>query len=278
MPFGENSIVTVTYTDLLELSAGEPDEIRFYGESPQQFGELWLPAGPGSGSVLVLIHGGCWQNSFDLSHVRPAATALRNRGHVVWSIEYRRIGDVGGGWPGTFLDVGAAVDHAAMIVRDRALATKNLIFMGHSAGGQLALWAASRPSFSRGHRFCRPEATIPDAVLALAAITDLQSYALGPSSCERAALELLGSAQEHASRYASASPRELLPTGIQTTLLYGDQDGIVPRSQAESFHRKARELGDRPELRCVSGAGHFDLIHPETKAWRTVISVLREFR
>jgi len=269
--------MAVTFVDLFELPLEMPNEILVYGESLQHFGELWVPAEPRPGPLVILIHGGCWQNAYDLSHVRPAASALRSAGYVVWSIEYRRIGDTGGAWPGIFHDIGAAVDFAATLVGARGMLTNSVVLMGHSAGGHLALWAAARPGFPPAHPFYKSRAIVPDAVLGLAAITDLRGYSRGQSSCQQAVLELLGPVETKGSRYALTSPVELLPTGVPVTLMLASEDTIVPSSQAESFHHRAIRLGDRSTLYHVPGAGHFDLIHPGTPAWQAVETALREY-
>ena len=264
----------VSFSDVLLLPTDQPDIISSYGAAPLQFGELWLPSADKSASVVVLIHGGCWQGEYDIEHVRPAATALRSAGYIVWAIEYRRIGDPGGGWPGTFEDVALAIDHLNGLLETNGMEVRSRVFMGHSAGGQLALWAAARSNFSTGHPFYSPNSKVPDTVFGLAAITDMRTYAAGESSCEQSAAELLGSPVEQPARYAAVSPMDLLPLGVPSVLAQGTDDPIVPPAQAETFHSRAVEVGEASKLLRLPGAGHFDLIHPRTNAWRAVLSAL----
>jgi acetyl esterase/lipase len=135
---------------VMSLPAAAPGETISYGEAPSQKVELFLPAPNAEAPdalrpVVVLIHGGCWQASVaGIDLVRPAAGAFLEKGFAVWSITYRRIDEEGGGYPGTFQDVGAAID----ALRDQAEAKKldlnRVVLWGHSAGGHLALWAAGR--------------------------------------------------------------------------------------------------------------------------------------
>ena len=129
----------VPFSDVLALPQEIPDAVSMYGEASRQFGELWVPGESEEAPVVVLIHGGCWQNAFGIDHARPMAAALSEEGYLVWAIEYRRIGDPGGGWPGTFTDVAAAIDHLPVMLENAGITAGKTIFMGHSAGGQLAL-------------------------------------------------------------------------------------------------------------------------------------------
>lgn len=272
----QDDVMPVSFSDVLLLPAGEPDLVSTYGPSPQQFGELWLPKIEGPLPLVVMMHGGCWQGAYDIEHIRPASTALREAGYMVWSIEYRRIGDPGGGWPGTFEDIGLAVDHLGVVLDEKGLEAGSRIYMGHSAGGQLALWAGARPGFGSEHPFHAPQAKIPDAVFGLAAITDMTSYAAGESSCEKSTIELLGTPAAHTDRYSAVSPLELLPLGVPTVLAQGTEDPIVPPQQAETFHEQAVAAGENSSLLRLPGAGHFDLIHPRTDAWRAILSTLEK--
>ena len=129
-----------------EVEALPPDVADYnisYGSDDLQFGELRLPETPGPYPVIVFIHGGCWLNQFSLDHVSAVSRALANQGLAVWTPEYRRVGDAGGGWPGTFEDIARSVAALQGMALRHALDLSRLIVMGHSAGGHLALWLAA---------------------------------------------------------------------------------------------------------------------------------------
>ena len=135
----------MTSNDLDHLVA-PPAEARIsYGDDALQFGELRLPDGPGPHPVAIVIHGGCWLGEFDLTHIGTLAEALNEEGIAAWVIEYRRIGNPGGGWPGTFEDVARGADHLRKIAKEHPLDLDRVIAVGHSAGGHLALWLAWIP-------------------------------------------------------------------------------------------------------------------------------------
>jgi len=271
----------VSFGDVLRLSAGSPNRVISYGPGAQQFGELWLPEAAGPHPLVIFIHGGCWLNEYDIGHAAPLANALRGAGYAVWSVEYRRIGDPDGGWPGTLLDVGAAVDHVRVLAREFPVDASRVIVSGHSAGGHLALWSAARPDLEPGNPFYNEKyAEDPVAVrgvIGLAAIADLESYARGVSSCERATLELMGGSPEAQSeRYAAASPVRLVPWTAPTHLVQGRADSIVPGAQAGALASAGAAAGRQIQVSWVDGAGHFDLIHPHTPAFRRVLEVFAE--
>lgn len=253
-----------TFSNVLDLDWREADLRSHYGDLPEQFAELWLPAGAdGNAPLLILIHGGCWLEEYDIAHIRPLATALANNGYAVWALEYRRIGQEGGGWPGTFLDIADGMD-ALKNLNHEQVDKSCVIFLGHSAGGQLALWAAARNSLQPGQELHREEPFMAHGVIGLAAITDLAAYAEGDSKCQQATPRLMGGmAEEYPARYAQASPAEL-GTSVPTVLLQGDADAIVPPGQANALPAAT--------LRCIEGAGHFDLIHPGTPAFGLLLA------
>ena len=134
--------------DVLALPRPEAQHRIAYGPGPQQFGELRLPDGAGPHPVVIVVHGGCWLAEYDLGYMSSLAAALTADGVATWSIEYRRVGDDGGGWPGTFDDVGAAADHLREIAAEHELDLERVVAVGHSAGGHLALWLAARHGLS----------------------------------------------------------------------------------------------------------------------------------
>jgi len=135
--------------DILTLPAPPADARIAYGPDPLQFGDLRLPTaasggGDGPFPLVVLIHGGYWRNRYDLAYFGHAAAALTATGFATWNIEYRRVGDAGGGWPGTLLDVAAATDYARTLAATQPIDLDRVVALGHSAGGQLAAWLAAR--------------------------------------------------------------------------------------------------------------------------------------
>jgi acetyl esterase/lipase len=242
-----------------------------YGEAPEQFGELWLPAGAGPHPVVVLIHGGCWRSEYGVAHIGPLATALSDDGLAVWAIEYRRVGSPGGGWPGTFLDVGAAVDHLRALGTKHPLDLSRVVVAGHSAGGHLALWCASRGLLPAGAPIAASNPLMPRGAVSIGGITDLVAY-VSPEGCGSAVVPLMGgTAGEVGERYAQASPVMLVPP-VPVRLIVGAADTIVPRAQADAFVGAAGSLAT---LRVVKGAGHFDLIAPDGEAWVALRHALR---
>ena len=158
-----DEVSLMTSSDLLKFPSPEADHRIAYGEDKLQYGELRLPEGKGPHPTMILIHGGCWLSQFDLSHARLLADAFTKEGIATWLIEYRRVGDEGGGWPGTFEDVANAGEFLKQLSKPYNLDLERFIVAGHSAGGHFALWFANRPE-----RFIKDDNLVPKGVLALA--------------------------------------------------------------------------------------------------------------
>jgi acetyl esterase/lipase len=232
-----------------------------YGDAPSQFGELYVPGDSEPRGTIVLVHGGAWKDDEDLSLVRPVARDLKREGYLVWNIEYRRVGEDGGGWPGTFEDVGAAIDHLSSIADDEPVDLDQVIVVGHSAGGTLALWAAGREG----------EVT-PRGYLSLAGFTDLESCVRDDLLAGACSNVLGGTPSEVPDRYVQASPLRRLPTGRRQSLVHGDDDDIVPVQQSIDYADAARAAGDPVELVRVPNAGHFQLIDIQHPAYGEVLT------
>ena len=268
----------IQYSELTTIAVSPPDHRIAYGQDPLQFGELRLPAGQALVPLVVFIHGGCWRSQYDLKHVAPAAASLVKEGFATWTIEYRRVGDVGGGWPGTFDDISHAVDHVrALALQFSRIDTARVILMGHSAGGQLALWAASRKQNETTGPFRSSKPPLPIAgVIGLAAITDLAEYGASPGGCNGAVTPLMGGASAaFPDRYRAVSPIERTPIGTRMILIHGDADPIVPVAQSRKLATRERAAGGSPEATFVPGAGHFDLVAPQSEAWAVVLRAVR---
>lgn len=266
-----------TWDDVVALPAASAGRRIAYGPGKKQFGDLRLPAGPGPHPVAILLHGGCWQAEYDLEYFAHLGDALARAGIATWSLEYRGIGDGGGGWPGTFADVATGAAHLRVLARSHPLDLDRVVLVGHSAGGQLALYLAASRQASPTQP---PGADAPLAlrgVVALAGIVDLRDYSTGTGSCNQSVVPLLGgSPAEVPARYAATSPSELLPIGVPLHLLIGTRDAIVPPASNERFAVQARARGDDVELEVLEGAGHFDLVMPAGPAAERVQHVIRE--
>lgn len=262
--------------DALALPQPEAQHRMAYGPKPQQFGELRLPDGGGPHPVAIVIHGGCWLADYDLGYMSSLAAALTADGIASWSIEYRRVGDEGGGWPGTFDDVAAAADHLREIAADHALDLERVVTVGHSAGGHLALWLAARRGLLPDDGLRGPAPMELSGVVSLAGIPDLAAFA-SPEGCGSAVPGLLGGRPtDHPERLRRASPIEMVPLGIPQVLVIGARDPIVPRTQADDYRRAAGEVGDRVRVKEIAGAGHFELVDPSSDAWPAVRAAVLE--
>jgi acetyl esterase/lipase len=273
---GQPSAATISYTDLLARLQPFPTRVISYGTAPQQRGELFLPAGKGPFPVVVLIHGGCWRADLPGSELMDYAAAdLKRRGYAVWNIDYRRIGNPGGGYPGTFLDVAAAIDRLRTFAPANALDPRRAVLVGHSAGGHLALWAAARGHLSKTSPLYRPDPLPLAGVVSLAGIGDLEAYrTTGPPVCGGPATvdQLVGPpVPAHADVYADTSPERLLPLGVPSVLVSGSLDPIVPVRFATAFAIKRGSANSKIRAVTIGGAGHFELIDPRSTAWKYIL-------
>jgi acetyl esterase/lipase len=245
-----------------------------YGSQQVQFGDLWLPPGDELHPVVIFIHGGFWRNRYSLDHAGFLCQALAEAGIAVWSLEYRRLGDAGGGWPGTFQDVAHGVAFVRRLADDYPLDLGRAVLMGHSAGGHLALWAAAAARLPPDHVLRGPPPPDLRAVIALAAVPDLrQAWTLGLG--QGVVEDLLGGRPDQVpERYGAASPGELLPLGVSQKLIHGTDDEVVPLEHSQRHAAAARSAGDDISESWLEGVGHFEPISPWTAAWQVVHSAV----
>jgi acetyl esterase/lipase len=242
-----------------------------YGEHPDQVANLHLPAADSNDGIwpcVVLIHGGFWRTGWDRTLMTPLAIDLAGRGIAAWNIEYRRVGQDGGGWPGTLQDVARALDHLVGVGQVDPL---RVVTCGHSAGGHLALWLAARHRLAPGAIGAEP-AVRPVAAISQAGVCDLERAwrdDLGGGAVEG----LLGPFADRPERYAIASPGALAPLGVPQFLVHGTADDSVPASQSRDHAR--RDPG--AELVELPGVDHFSVVDPEHDAWRVVVDRLHGY-
>lgn len=246
-----------------------------YGEGLLQFGDLRVPVGRGPHPVAIFIHGGCWLSSFDISHTSEFTAALARDGIASWSLEYRRVGDEGGGWPGTFQDIGHGADHLRSIADEFELDLDRVIAMGHSAGGQLAIWLAARTQIPAGTVVSAADPQTVMGVLALTPAPDLEGLH-EQQVCGHVVDKLMGgSPAEYPDRYRLGDPMQLAPEGVPQVVIVGKHDSDWGPSGLRYF-RAATERGDNIRLIEAPESGHFEVIDPDTSTWDMVLEAARE--
>jgi acetyl esterase/lipase len=266
--------------DFLALPRPAPTHEIRYGAAQSQGIDVFLPAGKGPHPVAILIHGGCWSDfpGAGREQLRPLAADWARRGIAVWSLGYRRANEAGGGYPNLYLDVATAVDRLRSDGAALGIDTKRSVLTGHSAGGHLALWAASRAGLPAGSPLRQANEPLPvHSVVGIAGVGDLAAFAPRlPGSCGRGILERLSGGGSDA--YADVSPARLgLPERVRSVVMVSaTEDQIVPLRAARDYRNALpAEAASRVRLRDVAGAGHFDLVTPGTPAFEAVFEEVR---
>jgi acetyl esterase/lipase len=257
--------------DLANFANPPADARIHYGDGELQFGDLRLPKGAGPHPVAVFIHGGCWLAEYDITHSSKLTAALAAAGIATWSLEYRRVGNEGGGWPGTFDDIGRGTDHLSSIAAEYDLDLDRVIVMGHSAGGHLALWLAERAL-----RSADAPASYPyRGVLALAPAADL-AYLHGGEVCGHVIDQLIGgSPQQVPERYRQADPMQFELQDVPQVLVIGAFDDTWA-PPGLSYYRAASGRGENVRKIDASESGHFEMIDPDSSTWPLVLDAARE--
>jgi len=258
-------------------------EHHAYGLARAQFGELFRPPGQREPApVAVVIHGGFWRARFGRKLMRALCEDLARRGWAAWNLEYRRLGD-GGGWPNTFEDVACGIDHLREIAPAGAghpvdgepgpLDLSRVVAIGHSAGGHLAVWAATRPDLPEGVPGASPRVRVTAAV-AQAGVVDLR-LAWQWRLSEGVVRELLGGPpEERDERYGLASPADHPPVDVPLLLVHGSEDDRVPPAMSRRYAEATREHGGECELVMFDGEDHFGHLDPANAMWQAVVEWL----
>ena len=240
----------VSFGDLLQLPFENVAQRQAYGSSPQNT-VINVRGSDSSRGVITLIHGGCWSNAYDRNHTLPIAEALSNAGYDVWVPEYRRVGDAGGGWPGSLEDIIAAVE---FVIEKTG---QHPILVGHSAGGHLSLRAA-QTGLAIG------------AVVGLAPITDLVAYGAESGSCQSMVAPFMGDDRYFPNDSYRDASVTLSAINVPVAVVIGKEDPIVGATQVAVFNAW--------QVTTVEDAGHFDVIHPETEAFKAVLTALKAIK
>lgn len=254
-----STTTVVPGTEPLEIGIG--DQLR-YGDAPPQVGQLRMPidAGDGPFPVIAFIHGGFWRNSFNSSLSEPQAADARSKGYATWNIEYRRVGDDGGGYPGTLDDIATAIDALARV--DAPIDLERVFVVGHSAGGHLALWVGQRDD----------PVVVPRLVVGQAPVADLG----GSLNLGRGAVEAFmgGLPAQIPDAYDAADPARRLPVKVPQLIVHGLRDDIVPFEVVAPY---IAEAGDGVDTLIFEDENHFDVIDPAAASWEATLAYFEAF-
>jgi acetyl esterase/lipase len=242
--------------DILTLLPPKADARLSYGADENQCLDVRLPKARPSQGLAIFIHGGFWRSRYGLGYAGHLCAALTAKGIATANIEYRRVGNAGGGWPGTFSDVRMAYRFLRQKGNDHGLEIGETVVIGHSAGSQLALCLAAH----------EPDV---NAVVSLAGVVDLQrAYTLHLSN--NAVVEFLGGTPaEVADHYQEADPMKLKIEARQW-MVHGSKDDIVPPLFSRDYVEAKRKAKENAELVAIPDAGHFELVDPRSAACEEV--------
>ena len=248
--------------DILNLTPPKADARLVYGSDENQFVDLRLPKVKGPHALVISIHGGFWRARYDLGYMGHLCAALTAKGIATANLEYRRVGNAGGGWPGTFSDVRDAYQFLLQKARQYEFDVRRLVVIGHSAGGQLGFCLAAHERSVR-------------SAISLAGVVDLQrAYELHLSN--DAVVEFLGGTPaQMGDHYREADPKRLEIKARQW-LVHGGDDDIVPPEFSRDYVSAKRKAKEDAQLNTIAGAGHFEVVDPRSQAWKDVESAVME--
>ncbi|WP_158944081.1 alpha/beta hydrolase [Granulicella sp. S190] len=270
--------------DVLSRPAPNADHRIFYGTNPYQFGDLWIPQTKNKSlfPLIVFFHGGWWKSKYDLAYAGHLCAALKSIGIASWSVEYRRVGETGGGWPTTFEDAAAGLEFVRTLAKTYPFDLERVITMGHSAGGHLAFWVAGRHHIEPHHEL----AILPSHVSLLGTIAlagavdlrltiDLSGYFTFAHDRHEVYALMGGPPDLLPERYKAGNPGDLLPFNMPQFLIQGTKDDQIPLGLPSRWAILARGAGDEVKVEMIPSADHFDVVDPESEAWRTVSETVR---
>lgn len=256
----------------------EPTATYQYGAGPLQFGKLRIPNGTGPFPIAVTIHGGCWLDRLGEGSITPLAAALTEAGIATWNLAYRRLGHEGGGWPGTFLDVGAGIDYLPVLAGEYPIDLNRVVLVGHSSGAHLAVWAAGRQGLPPESEI-RGDSPLPvRATVGIDGPMDLAAWSeagLDVQVCGDSVISSLmgGTADLHPSRYHHASPAEM--PAIDAAIFLNPAGMMLSLGDPEVMTRRAQSTGEQVIVQPVPNSNHFQLITPGDEGWSVVLETIR---
>lgn len=269
----------MTLADYLALNGPAPSASFAYGSAPSQYAELFRPAGAGPFPVALLVHGGCWTIEYGgITQMRNLAGALAAQGIAVWNVEYRRADEPGGGYPGTYQDIHAALELLGAQAGRHQLDLGRIVAIGHSAGGQLVQWIAGRARIPASSPLYRADPLPVREIISLGGLADLRGErALIKHSCGRDTAELAGvPSATRPDVFADTNAADLMPNGSNTVLVTGELDTVAPPRAAYAYAARARAAGDAASVVILPGASHYDEVAASSPAFQLVLPLIRK--
>jgi acetyl esterase/lipase len=267
----------MTVKDYFALTGPAPTAHIAYGAAPSQYAELFLPKGTGPFPVVFLVHGGCWVASLrGIGQMHNMAGDLQARGVAVWNVEYRRLDEPGGGYPGMYQDINRAYDMLVAKAPTYHLDMNRVVAMGHSAGGHLVQWLAGRARLPKSSPVYDANPVRLTEVVSLGGLADLRAQAKRiPDVCDAHIEQLTGPpSTDRPDPLRDTSAASLLPNGNRTVLINGALDDISPPSVAADYATVARRAGDKADVLVLPGASHFDEVAATSPAWKLTLPVI----
>lgn len=264
--------------DYLALKGPAPAAKIAYGSAPSQYAELFVPAGAGPFPVVVLVHGGCWTIKFGgIDQMKNVAGALAAEGIAVWNVEYRRVDEEGGGYPGMYQDMNGALDALRANAARYKLDTTRIVAVGHSAGGQLVQWIGGRARLPQSSPLHSADPLPVKAVVSLGGLANLRrEQGLIKSSCGRDVAQLAGApSAARPDVFSDTNAADLLDPRVPTWLVTGELDTISPPRVAHDFAAHARAAGGTAEVVILPRASHYDEVAATSHAWPALLQVIR---
>lgn len=270
----------LTAEDYLRLPKAVADHRIAYGNDALQFGDLRLPGGAGPHPVVIIVHGGCWMAEYGLEPLGEFAAALSREGVATWSLEFRRVGNPGGGWPGTFQDVAAGADYVRELAKRFPLDLTRVSAVGHSSGGHLAAWLAARMRLGKNSLLYFEDPIRLHGLVVLAGVPDMRDALTGGlraegTACSEATRQIMGGMPDEVpDHFLQGSPIELLPFGVPQHNIVGNRDNPLRLDMITRYTEHAKSAGDQSELTILEGAGHFDIINTNDKQWPAIREII----
>ena len=263
-----------------------------YGPDPLQYGELSLPAGAGPFPVVTLLHGGCWRSSNRMiENYRVMSKAMNEHGIATWNLQYRGATNPGGGWPGTWQDLGNGFDALKEIGESYPVDLQQAVVVGHSSGGHFGAWLAMRSQLPPNSEiYVEPQVSPVALVITDAYINPLMIDSIGETGeiyCGEPLLEKLvgGPVEDNINNFLQISPLEWLPWGIPQEYVVSTYRYPVslPRVLAQGktsmrtppdYPALAVIAGDEINVRLISNESHGAFYTQGSRGYNATISAV----